>query len=1095
MTPASAESLRHVMILASAGSGKTYALTNRFVELLAAGAAPDRIVALTFTRKAAGEFFDEILRKLARAASDPAEARRMGGDIGRAGMTPADFLRLLRQMIDAMHRMKLGTLDSFFARIARTFPMELGLAGEFEILQEHAARLERQRVLRQMFARAAGTLDAAQNEFIEAFKRATFGAEEKQFGARLDAFIDAHQENYLAAPDRACWGDPARIWPDGAPWFAPELKLADAIRDLRAALGELTDGQRGRWEGFFAALAEWAPGAPLPKPLEYVFAKAVEAWDDLCGGSVTLTIDRRKLTLAPGACRALHQIVQYVIGQELRRRLETTRGIYAVLRGYEATYHAQVRRAGRLTFADVQRLLQPVTLTREPVPRTLAEPAGGESGEDADAQLDLFAPAPGEAEAEERLFLDYRLDAEIDHWLLDEFQDTSFGQWSVLRNLIDEVVQDPSGRRSFFCVGDVKQAIYSWREGDPRLFREIFNHYNAAAPGAIAERHLVASWRSGPPLIEMVNTVFGAAETLEELFPGEASRTWNREWRAHESAVPQRAGQAALLVAADETERWAATRRLLEEIQPFARGLTCAILVQRNATAAALADELRRAGIAALAESDLQIATDNPLGAALLALVQAAAHPGDTLAWEHVAMTPLAAVLAAHGLTTRETLTRHVLAQIQEDGFEPALAWWIAQLEPGLAADDGFSRARARELAAAAAEFDATGSRDIGEFIAFMERHTVRPPESAAVVRVMTIHKSKGLGFDVVILPDLEGTRIDQRRDGLAVQKAPDRSVAWVLDLPPRLFCERDAVLSAHVREAEAEACYESLSLVYVALTRAKRAMYVITETVGRSTSRNVPMLLAKTLGAEPEAVRVGGATFTGGWSSGDPDWHLALPTAGAGPAASAEAQRLPQLGDDAVPGTPRFVSRRPSGGGAGALPAGLLFELEAADAREFGTALHACLAEVEWADAAGVGRWAAAWQARGEPEELIAAATAALRAPELAPVWQCPDGLAELWRERSFEIVLDRAWVTGVFDRVVVRRDRDGRATSAVVYDFKTDRVGEGGRDVASAVRRYREQLGLYRRVAAVLTALPVECVRCELVFTAAGQRVTVTE
>ena len=57
------KALGHVMILASAGSGKTYALTNRFVRLLANGAAPERIVALTFTRKAAGEFFDEILRK------------------------------------------------------------------------------------------------------------------------------------------------------------------------------------------------------------------------------------------------------------------------------------------------------------------------------------------------------------------------------------------------------------------------------------------------------------------------------------------------------------------------------------------------------------------------------------------------------------------------------------------------------------------------------------------------------------------------------------------------------------------------------------------------------------------------------------------------------------------------------------------------------------------------------------------------------------------------------------------------------------------------------------------------------------------------
>ena len=108
-----------------------------------------------------------------------------------------------------------------------------------------------------------------------------------------------------------------------------------------------------------------------------------------------------------------------------------------------------------------------------------------------------------------RLYIDYRLDSEIDHWLLDEFQDTSVGQWSVLRNLVDEAVQDPTGERTFFCVGDVKQAIFTWREGDPRLFQDILDQYNAAEPGTISEGKLVDSWRSGPALIEMVNAVFG----------------------------------------------------------------------------------------------------------------------------------------------------------------------------------------------------------------------------------------------------------------------------------------------------------------------------------------------------------------------------------------------------------------------------------------------------------------------------------------------------------------------------------------------------------------------------------------------------------
>ncbi|MEI6860919.1 MAG: UvrD-helicase domain-containing protein, partial [Verrucomicrobiota bacterium] len=125
----------HVMILASAGSGKTYALTNRYIALLAGGAAPERIVALTFTRKAAGEFFDEILKKLAGAAGDATTAAQLARSVGADGLGPAVFLRLLRAVVDAMPRLCLGTLDSFFTRIVRGFPLELGLGGEFALLE------------------------------------------------------------------------------------------------------------------------------------------------------------------------------------------------------------------------------------------------------------------------------------------------------------------------------------------------------------------------------------------------------------------------------------------------------------------------------------------------------------------------------------------------------------------------------------------------------------------------------------------------------------------------------------------------------------------------------------------------------------------------------------------------------------------------------------------------------------------------------------------------------------------------------------------------------------------------------------------------
>lgn len=1098
----------NVMILASAGSGKTYALTNRFVRLLALGARPDRIVALTFTRKAAGEFFDEILKKLARAASDRDYARQLLREIdlgetadaatgaSAEGMDPravppADFLKLLRSVVDEMHRLQLGTLDGFFARIARNFPFELGLTGEFSILQEHAARVERRRVLRRMFERT-GELAAAQREFIEAFKRATFGAEEKRLGVQLDAFLDEHQEIFLSARDRSYWANPQRIWPQGSRWLGQASDPAEPAKRLLewATNAPLGDKQRARWTEFLDAWAEWTPGTVPARPLVYVLEKAFEAWPALLAGRAVLQFDRKKQELTPGAAAALADLTRHVMRGEIARRLEITQGIHAVLESYESVYQNAVRRTGKLTFGDVQRLLMP----DQGAPILTSAPAVGtaSSGDQASDEREL--------RDSNRLLIDYRLDAKSDHWLLDEFQDTSFGQWSILRNLIDEVVQDPTGARSFFYVGDIKQAIFAWREGDPRLFREIFDHYNSACPGTITEEHLVKSWRSGLPIIETVNRVFGAAPVLRNLFPGTASELWNREWRAHESARPGLNGQSAFLLGETELDRCAIALAVIDEIQPLARGLSCALLVQDNATAARLADYLRQeGGLPARADSDLHVCTDNPLGAVLLSLVKVAAHPGDTLAWEHVCMTPLRGLLEQEGIHSAADLTLELLGRIHQDGFDRVIRDWTRRLLPHLTPDDAFTRERGRQIATAAALFDATGSRDVAEFVDFMERHVVRDTDAENVIRVMTIHKSKGLGFDVVILPDLEGTKLDSRRDGLAVQKAPDRSVEWVLDLPAKLFHQHDEVLAEHVRAAEADACYECLSLLYVAMTRAKRAMYFICKEPGASTSRNYPRMLTETLGGRSLLVTVGNREFSGSWTVGDPLWHEAIARAAVAPAVRPALDRVAGVGRG-----PRLASRKPSDGDAAEIPASQLFSPARHDAAEFGTGVHRLLAEVTWIDDVSNRRLEMEWGRRGLAATVVAEALACLRAPALTWIWSEAEGpglapdrritetdvplRAELWRERAFEVAMAGVWITGVFDRVVVHRNAAGVAVAADVIDFKTDRVAPG-QLLADAVTRHSGQLDLYRSVVATLSGLPIRAVRCYLVFTRLGE------
>jgi len=1097
----------HEMIRASAGSGKTYALTNRFVRLLALGVAPERIVALTFTRKAAGEFLDAILQKLARCASSKDSATRLGAELALPAelSTPVHFRRLLRGVVDALHRLRLETLDAFFMKIAQSFALEIGLGAQIELLEAHAKEQAKAQVLAGLFSQSIGRLKASQHEFIEAFKEATYGQEAKTVAARLSEFIDENQDRFLEAPEAAL--------PDFSEW--PLGEYAALLAAARAALREAVDAREGDWDEkrkvwwarMFTELERWAPGAELKTPLKNI----LKALPDL----TKVTMDRRRIAVEGPLRDALLAVARAIVAGELARHRAMTRGVYALLAAYEASYDAQVRRAGRLTFADVSRLLLPNPVT------TLGRPLSADTDE-------------------WRLLLDYRLDAQTDHWMLDEFQDTSYDQWAILQNLIDEVLQDPEGRRSFFYVGDVKQSIYAWRGGDARLFGEVFSHYNNAQSGAIAERHLDESWRSGPPIIEMVNRVFGAASVLAELFPCElgpsrigGAAEWNAQWREHRSARPELGGHAALLFSPEEAAgdgegggrgmgtdaeadkearraaRFALTLQILRELPRASAAFSIAVLVQKNETAAELADYLRsEGGIEAVAEADLHVCADNPVGAALLACVQAAAHPGDRLAQAHVDAVPL----------LRDALPLDLAAPLF--GLEPV----IARLEEALR-DDAFGRLRLRQWSLAAAQFEATGSRDPDEFIAYMRRYALREADSAGVVRVMTIHKSKGLGFDAVLLPDLEGNSLAKARDGLAVKRGPDRQIEWVLNLPKKEITECVPLLRDYRREAETEGVYEQLSKLYVAMTRAKRALYAIIDAPKpTSKSHNFPRLLTETLGAnEPLNVPVGSLALRCAWAAGDfasvapaeaeavhthaTNAETAAASAAATSSATAAAPDWTQKIVEATAGEPRFprlVARRPSDAERETVPAERLFAAQPKSEarRKLGSDVHRLFAQIEFAAPAapsvafpdgGTTRTAPAdtaaspsaaeAQARlhAQSPEAQAIVDACLAAPSLAQVWTRGEtgGRTEVWRERRFEAVIDGQWITGTFDRVVVEQDANGNPLRAHVYDFKTDE------DTAGAAQRHAPQLALYRAAVAQLTGLPHQAVRSSLVLT----------
>ncbi|MCK5341101.1 MAG: UvrD-helicase domain-containing protein, partial [Desulfobulbaceae bacterium] len=853
------DTFKHTAIAASAGSGKTFQLAHRYIGLLASGVLPEKIVALTFSRKAAGEIFDSIVSYLCKAACSKENALLTAERINCPDLRQKNFLLLLKKLIQSLPRLQIGTLDGFAVGVAKAFPFELGIPRNFELLDNDGAEAAcaRQTVLRRLFNRRlidSKTRDA----FFAAFKMATFGAEEKKLIETLNTFIREYHDTFLLCPSAHCWGMSERIWPQGSEWLRDPPDLDAAASALESLVDKtLTGNILTRWQTFISAARAFSPAIPLDKKQLYLFEKLLPIASDLLQGTAEIKINRTALSLDREIGLLAHTLVRHIMHKEIETNLTRSRGIYRLLHHYEQSYDSFVRRKGKLTFDDVQYLLSPGNpLNQDTV---LSSEAG-----------------------DNRLYIDFRLDAKLDHWLLDEFQDTSDLQWMVLANLIDEVVQDQSGRRSFFYVGDVKQAIYGWRKGNARLFGEILRQYE----GLITEKPLDRSFRSSQPVIDTINSIF---EKLPSDLPKAAGSEWRKIWRKHECAegiVPEN-GFAAILeppcddgVKPDASDRYTILAKLLSEIDPIPKKISVAVLVRSNAQGRDIVNFLRKEcpEFSVCHEGQAEI-RDNPVVGLLLSLVQVAAHPGDSFAARHLMMSPLDAVIRKE-CHTYEPLPLILLTEIMESGFQSFFRSWGEKLDAA-AALDAFGQKRLADLITAAGEFDATGSRSCNDLILFLKNYKIKDAPAENTIRVMTIHQSKGLGFDMVVLPEMQNRSMITGRVGeFEIFRHAEKNSAGVLKMPRKPFAAGDPVLAAKIEERAAMNCFEELCTLYVALTRAKQGLYIISSFQGKTSKSLTQAAFVKlqlTGELQPDSdrsIQLAGEKITALYEWGNPDWH-----------------------------------------------------------------------------------------------------------------------------------------------------------------------------------------------------------------------------
>jgi len=534
---------------------------------------------------------------------------------------------------------------------------------------------------------------------------------------------------------------------------------------------------------------------------------------------------------------------------------------------------------------------------------------------------------------------------------------------------------------------------------------------------------------------------------------------------------------------------------LLNEIDPLNRGLSVAVLVRTNDSGKKIVNFLRSecGGMNVIHEGRAAI-KDNPVVSVLLSLVKFAAHPGDTFAWRHLEMSPLRSYFEKEK-KNRNNLPIALLREIQMSGFQSFIRRWGARLDAVQALDD-FGHNRLNDLINAAVEFDENDGCDCNDFLRFIDKHEIHELAAENAVRVMTIHQSKGLGFDIVILPDLQGENMTKASQiDLVVAREPRTAhPLWALKMPRRVIAESDPVLDAQVRASDDTECFDALCLLYVALTRARQGLYMVTGFPGKSatvitTAALLKLQLAGDMKpADGPHVTIKGEELICLYETGERDWYTKVPEK----VQAAELVRRSELPEGFVERPSRrrrLLGVSPSMLEEGEIRADSLFVIAVRDSLDVGTVIHELFEKVSWSDEVNGEKIIQEWQATSSiAEEIKQRAIGqfrnALASTDIQRALSRPDGNIELWREKHFDIVLDNQWITGVFDRVVIMRDSDGKPLKATVVDFKSNEIMDDT-GLANSVKRYSPQLALYGKALSRMLQLDSSQVTLRLLFT----------
>jgi len=1049
------------LIRASAGTGKTFRLSGQYLRQLFLGHSPDSILATTFTRKAAGEIQGRVLTRLAAAAASDDGARLLAGFLDLPQLTSEGSEQLLGKLTRNLHRMRICTLDSFFQQAARGLTLELGLPPGWSIVEEHLDRELREQAIDAVLSQQLPQ-DAQQ-----LMQMLAHGRSRRSIRDLIDQTVSGYHELFLQTPDTA-WNQvptPTRLTAVQRDEALHQLAAAELPSHKKIAAARQQDIDRFR----------------------------NERWDEFVGNGIAAKVldgSERYYNkeLDEAVCSIYRRLLSHATAEILNRLSRQMQAIYDLISRFDREYSILKADHGWLGFGDVTRML-----------------SGAGSGIDGEQ-------------------MNYRLDSSIRNLLLDEFQDTSSDQWNILKRLTTTIL-DGGADSSFLCVGDGKQAIYGWRGG----VAEILDAVPPAIPGII-ESPLNESRRSSQAVITTVNRLFtGIGEHPNLDHYREPCLHWQERFPEHSTAVGEMPGFAVLRTSpeleaesADERKgqwnRWVALQ--IQGLHQQTPGAEIGVLTRRNETVARLVHELNQLGVPASEEGGTP-PTDSAAVLAVLSLLHFAAHPSCTVSRYHAANSPLGPLF---DLTDWEDefqaaqVAEDIRSRWVDDGYGATLQWIADRTADQCSTRD---RLRLAQIAAEGLAFDEVGSLNPADFVRLLEESRFQKSERAPV-RVMTVHQSKGLEFDRVVLPELEVPlfRAPQAAyTGPDAGSPPDRVCVWT---NRTIWTMLPHSLQQAFLDTESRSVAESLCLLYVAVTRARHDLtMLVPPTNPGKPPKNYAGLLVSALAETPADQPL--ATL---FQTGDEFWFRTIPAflkprlRQVAAVSSGKPIRLLEMPGGRLRGLERFA---PSEHTESSLALIIGKEPTAADSKfgedsvapaDRGTLFHHWFEQIDWLDTESaitrerlLSDLPVLNYSKQNIDLLLQQFLDALQKPAvqellsqrfhvenppvelLGPSTEKTLTQITVQQERTFLFRDEKRIVQGSIDRLVLYQSGQ-TVVAADILDWKTDSPWQPATEwIESRRRYYHQQLETYRRAVMQAYRLPATAVRARLVLVATDE------